>query len=329
MNTEDPSPDSQPDKLAQLLAQAGPRHAPPPRIEAEVRAAVHAEWQHLIQTRKARQRRYGLAAAGVLFAVLGGSWLARTLDQPAPGNPAAAAMIAVITYSQGGALLNGTVANEQRLIHDGDTLHTGAGGVRIRLNNGISMRVAADSSLRWTDIHHAQLSEGRLYVDSHANAAALAITTAQGVVTHLGTRYFIAAEPQTLRVAVRNGRVAIHAVDTQLSVTAMEQLQLDADRQIVRRQLGPDDARWQWAAALAEPFTLENRSVSAYLQWVADETGYELHYASSALKTAADHTILHGQQATPGPLQSLQTVLGTTDFRASTAGRQLHISPAQ
>lgn len=324
MNTPPPTEDRPEDKLAQLLAKAGSRTAPPVRLEAEVRAAVHAEWLHLTAARKAKQRRRWLVAASVLFSALSIGWLARNMGTTAIEAPA---VIATITQLQGSNAVNDSNAQLQGEIHTGDRLRTdGNSGLRIKLNGGVNLRIAANSELRWLNANEAHLDHGAVYIDSHANAAALTVHTAHGDVRHLGTRYLIQAGQEVLQVAVREGQVAIDTGSTQVTVNALQHVQVDAGQNVRRSDLTMNDAIWQWADALAEPFVLENHSVAEFLQWVSKETGYEVHYSSQAVSAAADHTLLHGQQTQMAPLQALQVVLAATDFRASVIGKELLIS---
>ena len=327
MNTDDESaPADSVDNLARLLASAGARSAPPAHIEAEVRAAVHAEWLHLIQGRKARQRKRWLAAAAILIGVFTGGWLSHNMISRS-GDAVAPAVIATLTYTQGGATLNDAVIRNNKLIHAGDQLNTAAdGGMRLTLMSGLSIRVAPNSNLHWLDASHVQLTRGGLYVDSHADAAAFIIHTAQGDVSHLGTRYLVDADAQSLRVGVRSGRVAIKAGAAQLAVDAWQQLQLGTNGTVVRSDLHLDDGHWQWADTLVEPFVLENRSVAEFLQWAADESGCQLSYENDSIATLARHTVLHGQQTSLAPLQAVQMILATTDLRAHVDGQLLRIT---
>ncbi len=316
------SPD---DKLAQLLAKAGPRSAPPAAMEAEVRAAVHAEWLHLTQVRKARQQRRWLSAAAALLTVVGAGWL--TLNMRGNVSDAPAVLLATITQAQGSVLLNDGAASVSSDIHGGDSLRTRSdGGVRVTLVNGTSVRIDRGTQLHWLDGNALQLQQGAIYIDSRNNAAALTIRTARGDVTHLGTRYLVAADAQNLRVAVREGKVAIQTGTAQVTVDALQLVQLSEGGSIQRSDLGMSDALWQWADALAQPFALENRSVAEFLEWVSRETGYELSYASDAARQAAALTLLHGGPTRQAPLQALQTVLAATDFRVSVQDRHLLIS---
>lgn len=322
------SPDSQTDKLAQLLAKVGRRTTPPIAMESEVRAAVYAEWLHLTQARKVRQRHRWLSAAAVLLAAVGIGWLA--LDMRTNDIATTAPLLATITKIQGNSTLNNTTAHNDSEVHDGDALRTGRdGSLRMELNTGISVRLASDTRLRWLNGSEVQLEQGAVYVDSHAQRAALTIHTTHGDVTHLGTRYLVSADRQSLRVAVREGKVAIHARNAELTVNALQQVHLDANGQAQRSDLAMNDASWQWADTLAQPFVLENRSVAEFLQWVSNETGYELSYASNDIQNSATRTMLHGQQTSMPPLQTLPIVLATTDFRAYIQGQRLLITQAR
>lgn len=331
MNTSIPPniPVAEPtDKLAELVAKAGPRTAPPAALEAEVRAAVHAEWLHLTQARKVRQRHRWLSAAAVLLVAAGTGWLTLRMNTDATGPTAP--LIATVTQWHGAAVLNDAALNVRSEIHGGDSLHTQAdGSLRVELSNGISVRIDRNTQLRWLDSDELQLQQGAVYVDSADNAAALTIHTAQGDVTHLGTRYLIETDAQRLRVAVREGRVAIQTGTTEVTVDSLQQVQLTGEGSVQRSDLSMNDDLWQWADTLAQPFALENRSVAEFLQWVSRETGYELRYASSDIQQTATRTLLHGEQTTQTPLQALQTVLAATDFRVSVQDRHLLITQAR
>ncbi len=320
-------PDTPADKLAQLVARAGPRIAPPAVLEAEVRAAVHAEWLHLTQVRKARQQRRWLSAAAVLLAAVGTGWL--TLRMSSSVSDAPAPLIATVAQLQGNAMLNNAALNVRDEIRGGDSLHTRAdGGLRVELLNGISLRIDRDTQLRWLDNDELQLQQGAIYVDSHDNVADLTIHTAYGDVTHLGTRYLIDTDAQHLRVAVREGKVTIHDGTNELTVDTLKQVQLSNGGSLQRSDLSISDSLWQWADALAQPFALENRSVAEFLQWVSQETGYELNYVGKDVQQAAARTLLHGGPTSQPPLQALQTVLAATDFRVNMQDKQLLITQA-
>jgi len=320
------------DKLAQLLAKAGARPAPAARIEAEVRAAVHAEWLHLTQGRKRKQQRWLAAAAVLVCAISAGLWVGRPV-RVNDVTASSASALGVIAQLHGNAQLNNAaIATAQ--IHANDVLRSGEdAGMRIDLSNSVSVRVAANTELQWRDANSLQLLRGMVYVDSHANAAPLIIHTARGDVTHLGTRYLVdvtqSLRGQSLHVAVREGKALIRAtggVDNQITIDSLQQVNVGANGDVARGDLQLNDSLWQWADALAQPFMMENRSVADFLQWVASETGCELDYVSPAVKAAASHTVLHGQAGTQPPLQAMQTVLSTTDFHAAVSGRQLVIT---
>lgn len=321
------------DKLAQLLAKAEPRKVPPARMEVEVRAAVHAEWQHLLQARKGKQQRRWLAAAAVLVCAVSAGWL--TLNLGGSTNITtnnSAPVVATITQLQGAVALNEVTVDRQASgiaaqIHTKDVLRSrDDGGLRIQLHNGISLRVAANTELRWLAADSLQLVQGAIYVDSHANVAPLTVHTVRGEITHLGTRYLVNVNQQSLHVAVREGQVSVHAGNDQITVGALQQVHMNVDGYIARSDVQLSDATWQWADTLAESFALDNHSVAEFLQWVANETGSEVNYANPAVKAAASTTVLHGQPIAQAPLQALKPVLVTTDFHVAIEGRQLVVT---
>lgn len=323
--TPDNSPDPAEDKLAELLAKAGPRLTPPAKLQTEVRAAVHAEWRHLTQGRRQQQQRRWLAAAAMLLVTVGGGWLALRMSADVAAPSAPAALLATITHGQ--PLLNGTASNLS--IRSGDVLSTQSAAARVELHSGISVRIGRNTQLRWIDADELQLQQGTLYIDSHGDTAALTVHTAHGDVSHLGTRYLVDSDAQQLHVAVREGKVGIHSDSTAVTVDALQQVYLLDGGQVQRSDLNMSDALWQWADELAQPFALENRSVAEFLQWVSQETGYELHYANNAVERAASDTLLHGGQTSQTPLQALRVVLAATDFRVEMQDRQLVITQAR
>jgi ferric-dicitrate binding protein FerR (iron transport regulator) len=282
---------------------------------------------HLNQGRNARRQRRWLASAATLLLAVSAAWLVRNGDNSAAVESGAQPIVAVVSQLQGAAALNEANLVASDRIRAGDVLRTrDVTGARVELSNGVSVRVAANTEVKWVAADALELTQGELYVDSHANAAPLTIHTLRGDVTHLGTRYLVAVGQQSLRVAVREGKVSVRANQEQFTIDSLQQLQMGGDGVASRNDLQLDDATWQWADALAQPFVLENRSLAEFLQWVAGETGCELSYVSPAVKAAAANTVLHGQLSTQAPLQTMRSVLDTTDFHAVLNGRRLLVT---
>jgi ferric-dicitrate binding protein FerR (iron transport regulator) len=323
--------DSNEQRLATLIGQAGPRHTAPATVTEQVRAAVESEWQQLLLLRRQQRQRRWLVAAGVLIAaigVIGFGWqTSKPALQLASDVPPVLASISYLPVShQGsGAQLSEHSMDVYQPVHANELLRTESGrGARMATSTGISLRIATSTQLRWINEHELQLLQGAVYVDSHNNAAALMIRTPQAQVTHVGTQYQVNTSVSGLIVSVRSGEANIHSAGKAvLTVRRSEQLRIDADGQSVVAALANDDASWQWVDALTEPFVLENRTVAEFLRWVANETGYQLHYTSPTVQAAADATVLHGKSTRMAPLQAMQMVLATTDMRATVQGTTL------
>jgi len=71
MNGQSDHPDRDEHNIGLLLRGVGKRDLPSEEIMAQVREAVHGEWQQVVDQRRRRTRFYGYAtAAGVAAAVL-------------------------------------------------------------------------------------------------------------------------------------------------------------------------------------------------------------------------------------------------------------------
>jgi ferric-dicitrate binding protein FerR (iron transport regulator) len=196
----------------------------------------------------------------------------------------------------------------------GDELQTATHGIRVTLKSGIALRVAPHSDLRLNDLSTVTLVAGALYFEGARHEATLAVNTAFGSVTHVGTRYLAEVTNSALIVSVRDGEARITAGDRRLSVPAHEQLVLGTDGHARRSAVSSSGATWSWADALVPAMEIENQRLDAFLAWVARETGRQLDFADEAALAEAHETILHGSVANLSIEQALTTVLMTTDF---------------
>jgi hypothetical protein len=95
---------------------------------------------------------------------------------------------------------------------------------------------------------------------------------------------------------------------------AGERLRLGHDGQVTVDSIAPNDPYWNWTAALAPTFDIENKSLLDFLRWAARETGRELIFEDNELRMSAMRTDLHGSVADFAPLEALESVLATTNF---------------
>jgi ferric-dicitrate binding protein FerR (iron transport regulator) len=310
------------DALASLLRLAGPRSDVPEDVQArvyqsvrrawedsrpgdsEVRvySSVRREWRRSARTRR-RSWLVPLAmAASVVLAV--GIAL-----RPGPEAPAAMPAGTVVRAIGGTGGLG-------HIFRVGDRVETGAGeGLSIRLANAESLRIGADTTLDIVGRNRFVLQRGRVYADTGDRIyrdQGLVIETSLGEVTDVGTQFAVVAKPDSLEVAVREGRVDIaHQAQTIVTV-AGERMALHSGEQPAIEKLATHDPYWEWTTALVPAYDIDNKSLLDFLRWVARETGRELVFEDEELRLTAMRTDLHGSVADVDPLEALQSIVATT-----------------
>ena len=70
-----------------------------------------------------------------------------------------------------------------------------------------------------------------------------------------------------------------------------------------------------FAEALAGPPDVDGLPVLEFLNWVARETGREIHYEEPGVQLAAGTSVLHGSAQSLTPMDALEVMLATTDFK--------------
>lgn len=315
------------DSLGRLIARAGPRAEPPELLEAQVRAAVRAEWQSVTDGRRRRKYMIVAAAAVVAFAAVG---LSSLLPRP---ETAAPDPIGRIVRAHGDVRFVATDGHVVRIgaapftqeIRAGEAVVTGAaGGINLAVAGEVSVRLAPSTHLEWLDAHRARLLSGAVYVDSplRGDAAYIAIETAYGRVTHFGTQYLVALGASGLTVRVREGVVAFNAGAVREIANAAEELTIDDGGQVSRARVDPFGPPWQWVEALAGEFEIANRSVLEFLEWAGRETGRPVEFTDEALRLEARSAMLKGSTRGLTVAQAIDAVMSTTNLAAdSTDGR--------
>jgi hypothetical protein len=314
--------------LAELLRATGPRVAPPPAVEAEVRAAVEAEWQRVVAGRVAQQRRrtrsrlagaLALAAsvAGVALLVFRGP-----VDDPGAG-PVLAGTLTRVTGPVAVAAASGEAeraATAGLSLTGQSRVTTGpAGRAVVSLAGGGSLRVDAGTRLVFASADNVVLDEGAVYFDSQSEAGrakAFVVTTRRGLVQHVGTQFMVTAARQAgpVSVSVREGRVLVEHDGARREAATGDRVTLLADGSTRMGRIAPDAAEWQWIHAVTPPYDLEGRPLTDFLAWAARETGRRLEFASAADREAAAAVRLSGSIDGFTPDDALAAVVPTTRF---------------
>ena len=317
--------------LAALLAAVGPRSQASPEAMASVRTAVAAEWRATVA---ARQRRRNFttwaAAAGVAVAALA-VWIAQPLRAP-DGEVMASLTRVVGDVQQNEGDGRWVPLDPAASLKTGAQLRTGTRGqVALRLNDGVELRLDSRTLVAFEDAQQARLAHGAVYVDSHAEPGTtpsdFTLGTPVGTVRHLGTQYQARIANGDLRVAIREGRVQVGSSAGTVQGAAGEQLILGGGR-VTRSELAANATDWDWLATITPPFSLEGRSVDAFLAWAGRETGRAVVYGSPDAEQQAREVILSGTLEGLTPDEAVAAVLSTTSLQAVADGDRIRIEAA-
>jgi ferric-dicitrate binding protein FerR (iron transport regulator) len=196
--------------------------------------------------------------------------------------------------------------------------------------SGISLRIDHDTQLEFADTHRASMKSGGVYVDSPGVPTAdrrLRIETPVGSVEHFGTQYEARFESPSLRVRVREGRVALTPAQGILqSGAAGEQLTLGANGDIDRMRIDTHGDEWAWVTHLAPTLDIDGRKLSEFLHWAGRELGQPIGFDSPESEAEAAKVVLSGSVSGLEPGEALTAVLSTTRLRKTENGDRIVIS---
>ena len=297
------------DTVEKLMNLAGPRAGIPTDLEQRVHENVRYAWRN--STSKKSSMRWIVPAAMAATVLLVVAFNFRTPEvilQPlgqiayvASGNNAT-----IAKYSVGDSL------------YAGDSMETGADyGLSVSLAGDISLRIAANTSVRFDQADEFTLIHGQMYADSGERIyreRQITIHTAAGSATDIGTQFAVAYDNQQFSVAVREGRVDVSGDRPSVTAMAGDRLLIQPGNDVVVDQVNPYDASWDWATSLAPGFDIEDRSLLDFLKWASRETGKELVFSSDDVRMAAMRTELFGSVANFTPTEAIEAVLITTQF---------------
>ena len=325
------STDRDDETMERLLRLAGPRAPIPEDIEARVYERVRREWQTSSQPpdgarvyqfvrrewqKDATRRRYRRWAVPVALAASAVLALALVLQTP----PSVPRQVTVGTVARVvGDTASGALPAPGTPVYAGEVLTTGAGQrLSIVIDNVESLRLDENTTLAVVAKDEFRLQAGRVYADTGDfmyRDRGLNIETAMGIVTDVGTQFAVQVAAAQLDVAVREGRVDVSRGTNEYVAVAGERLRLAGNEDPVVQPVEPHDSYWNWTASLAPVFDIENKSLLDFLRWAARETGRKLVFEDNELRMSAMRTDLHGSVEDFEPLEAVESVLATTNFR--------------
>ena len=224
----------------------------------------------------------------------------------------------------------------------GSTVTTSAGTLAMTLTSGVHLRLDASSTARVDSATDVALERGAVYVDSagahptQPGASPISIHTPAGLVRDIGTQFQVRIEARLdgpgIRIRVRDGQVRLtdaNGVDARADAGEELFSRPDgSDRSISRRPIAATGSEWAWAERAAPPFSVEGKTLGAFLDWVSREGAWTVTFADRRFSEAARATVLHGRpDLLKGltPAEALDVVLPTCGLRHRIDGHRVVI----
>jgi FecR protein len=314
-------------QIAELLRLAGHRPQPAPFRAARVRTAVEAEWRAAVRRRDRRTmlQWIGLAVAASALIVVSGTWLfptppSESTTSNAAATPGVPAKMVVAHLARATGLV--TIAENRtdawRLLGPGAIVNSGA-AVRtdaqsraaLTLAQGQSLRLDMDTQIGFDADGRIHLERGRVYLDSGKQAAGVEVETPFGTLRDVGTQFDVSLIASGLQLRVREGQVALTHRDVRVAAARGESVSVARDGTVTRGSVPIAGPEWDWASAAAPPFQLEEASLTAFLDWVSREEGWDWRFADAATKQRGAGVVLHGSIDKLTPAEALDAVLPT------------------
>lgn len=324
--SDEQRPDDMLDPVETLIRAGGRRVEPPEEAYWTVLAAAESALRGKLERRRLWRIGSWLAVAATIGALAVGLSLSRW-----SATPSSPVEVARVDRLEGQAEWRGAgsrawtpLAAPVSSLARGGTLRTEPhSGVGLLYPDGSSLRLGAGSEIELTDAWSVTLRQGTLYVatvTATAEPGRLEVVTRRGRVRHLGTQFEVKYEAPTLRVRVREGRLAIAAATGRVVAEAGEEVSIGATGDAARRMFARDDPAWHWVEMLAPMPLFDGRPAQALLEWAAREMGRDVVYASPAVEQRAASVVLHGDPGPLAPAVALDVMLATTDLAVDTAG---------
>jgi len=270
---------------------------------ARIRSVVATEWRKTLRPpRWQRSLRWGALAAGLAAALI----VAAVLLHPFANKP----VLGIVARAESGSPRVGTVvrAGEVFLAH---------GPALVELSSGGTLRIAGGTRLEVVGADQVTLQAGELYVDLPPAAPrtdTFAVRTPLGLVEHLGTQFDVAVS-QDVRIRVREGRIRLRRGSATETAAAGTELIVPRTGPTAKHSIATHGPEWSWIEALEPAYSIENRTLSDFLQWAGRETGRRVGFADERAREIAGRTRLHGSISGMLPAEALETVFATTSLR--------------
>lgn len=329
-------PDEPLDRIEALLRATGRRPAVPRDRAARVAAAAREHWRSEIRQHARRRRSYWAAGLAAAVGITTGLAVWQRTREPAPAPaPVRAARVELV---QDSAWSRAASTAAPRPLRPGDEINVGSelataerGRLALRLTTGHSVRLDARTRVSMLSNRALALAHGAVYVDSRSSSGATAgvieIRTPLGSIRNVGTQFEVRWLTTSVRVRVREGRIAVEGAGTSVEVEAGHELEVAESGRIDRREW-TSAAGLDWIVAITPMFQIDGRSLQEFLGWMARERGLRLRFATPAAASAAPGIRLNGSVDGMTLDQALESVLVTSQMTHRIDGGVLLIQSA-
>ena len=302
--SEQPGPPQDEDPLERTLEDGLRRASLSDEAYGRIRAAVAAEWRKTVRPRRRAPLHWVALAAGLAAALIFGV----VLLHPFANKP----VLGVVARAESGGvgLPVGAVVRASEVL-------LARGPVLVQLSNGGTLRIAGGTRLEVVDSDRVALQTGELYVDlppTIPRTDTFEVRTPLGLVEHLGTQFDVAVG-QDVRIRVREGRIRLRRGSETETAAAGTELIIPSVGPTAEHSIATHGSEWSWIEALQPAYSIENRTLSDFVQWAARETGRRVRFADDHAREVAERTRLHGSISGMLPGEALETVFATTSLR--------------
>jgi hypothetical protein len=260
-----------------------------------VHGRVREAWRSHVRRRRVRRT---IVSAGALAAVAAA--IVAAIGFIGTGEPSRLEQTVASVERVDGEVRMSRDDGDARRLSTGEALRVGewvltAGPARaaLRTRPGVSIRVDGGTRLRLLSETSVEMSAGAVYLDTGSDATTIEIKTPLGTATDIGTQFEVRLGAESLRVRVRSGSVLVTRGREPIQVDARAELTVTS-KGAETRGTEPFGDDWMWAARLAPAFEANGRTVSALLEYLSREHGWELRYDDEALARDASRIVLHG-----------------------------------
>ena len=317
------------DGVETLLQIAGKRIAPSKQMKNEVYANVHKVWTQ--QNKKPVYfNRYFLAAASLFILV--GIYTINMLPVESNGSLYLNISKKIVISGQietSQDQNNWSYLKTDSVIQSGDYIRTNKNNrILVELINGNIFKLDENSLIKVANMEELELLKGQIYVESneHNNNNKLLINTKLGSINHIGTQYNVKLEAESINISVRKGAVLIHNDDLDKEINKGFEISINENGEHQKSSIDAFDSKWQWTQVITQEYDIQDKTISQYLKWISNETGYPIVWDSNKSKNLSSTIKLSGSIKGLTPIESLQVILPTTTFNYNISETAIHIS---